>query len=289
MHSESSSLHTVTRQVFLDFGERVFTEERLKGLIGDYGGISVRKYDHVITQAIHYEIGAKLLKIHPEEESDYLLKLNNIRQNFQEENFFRHSIANYIIDCYLFAFGWIDDVGEYDEDDNNSDTKAGELSFIEHCGLDYCGNFSEINEKSGFGIAKTPDNSYYAGEWKLNVRNGIGIEVCSKKNKYAGEWRLNRRAGVGIETMIDGKRYAGEWKNGKPHGLGILVYSNGEKMSAKFCNGCLVESSTGIYYFKDGSFVVGEMTKEGPSGLCSHYYKEDKVVTEEWYKGKIKK
>lgn len=286
MAEQLHTLHLLFRQIALDFGEEVLTENRLKGILCDYGGMNVNKFQHIITRSISYKMGQKLLTIKNLDDADYKLKLNNLRQVFQEENFLRHDIANYMIDCYLFAFGWIDTVREFDEDENDSyGLRIGELSFTEHSGLDYCGNYNEDKERSGFGIAKDSESNYYAGEWKLNMKNGVGMEVNTKRNKYAGEWRLNRRAGVGAEIMPDGNRYTGEWKNGKMNGCGIVIYPNGEKMCTTFRNGRPNEDSIGIYYLKDDSYVIGHMTEKGPEGRCKHFQKEGIFKEEIWKDG----
>ncbi len=287
MSNNGKTLHDLFHTIYVDFGEEVLTETRLKGLLCDYGGTSVNKYQHIVTRSISYHVGSKLLAIKGIEESEFLLKLNNLRQAFQEENFFRHDIANYIIDCYLYALGWVDTIEEVNEDDDQcGNTKSGELSFVEHSGAEYCGNLNTDKERSGFGISKDEHFNYYAGEWKLNLRNGMGMEVSSERNKYAGEWRLNRRAGVGVETMDDGNRYAGEWKNGKTNGSGILIFPNGEKMCTTFKNGQPDPNAVGIFYFKDGSYLIGHMSPEGPDGVCTHYKRDGSSVEEKWNKGR---
>lgn len=281
-----STLHDLFHQVFLDFGEETLTENRLKGIISDYGGMTFEKYKHVIARSVSYQLGRKLLELRDLNDADFNLKLCNIRQAFQEDNFFQHDIANYVVDCYLYGFEWIDSVKEFKTHEGSpADTDAGELSFAKHSGYDYCGNLNEDNERSGFGISKDENSNYYAGEWKRNLKNGIGIHVSSERQKYAGEWRLNRQAGVGIEIMPDGNKYAGEWKNGKKHGSGIIYYPNGEKMHASFKNGALDTNAVGVYYMKDNSYVVGHMTENGPDGDCMHYFKDNSSAAETWQDG----
>lgn len=289
LNDTPQTLHDLFRQIARDFGENVMTESRLKGLLGDLGGTVVDKYRHVISRSINYQLGEKLLLLRELDEADFALKLGNIRQMFQEENFFRHDIANYIVDCYLFAFEWTDKVEECSNENSSSDSaKPGELSFAKHSDLDYCGNLNGDDERSGFGISKDEEGNYYAGEWKLNLKNGIGIDVSMEHSKYAGEWRLNRRAGIGVEILPDGKRYAGEWKNGMRNGSGILFYPNGERMYAIFYNGQPETGLPGIYYLKDGSHVVGNMTANGPDGECDHFYLNGTHSQETWENGKLK-
>lgn len=280
------TLHELFHQIALDFGEDSLAESRLKGLLSDLGGTTVEKYRHVISRSISYQIGQKLLLLRGLDEADFALKLGNIRQAFQEDNFFRHDIANYIVDCYLFALEWTDTVEICTDEDSISDTiKTGELSFTKHSGNDYCGNLNKENERSGFGISKDEEGNYYAGEWKLNLKNGVGIDVNVERSKYAGEWRLNRRAGIGIQLLPNGNRYAGEWKNGRMSGNGILFYPNGERMCTIFRNGQVEREAIGIYYIKDGSYVIGNMTSDGPDGKCNHFYPDGSYKQETWNNG----
>lgn len=288
-NDKPQTLHDLFHRISIDFGEESLAESRLRGLLSDYGGMMVNKFRHVIARSISCQIGQKLLNIRELDDTDYNLKLNNLRQVFQEENFFRHDIANYIIDCYLFGFELIDKVTEYNEEENGtSAVKTGELSFINHNGKEYCGNFNEEKERSGFGVEKDEDCNYYAGEWKLDMKNGVGIDVSNQRQKYAGEWRLNRRAGVGIEITPDGNRYAGEWKNGKMNGNGMMFYPNGERMCTVFYNGLPKKDTVGIYYLKDGGYVIGCMTLNGPDGRCLHYLLDGTSIEENWENGMVK-
>lgn len=281
------TLHELLHYIVEEFGEAVLTESRLKGLLGDLGCGVADKYRHVIGRSVNDRLGQKILLLRELDDADFSLKLGNIKQSFQEENFFRHDIVDYIVDSYLFALGWIDAPEEYDEDANEGNGKAGELSFAERSGSEYCGNLNPDNQRSGFGIAKNEDGGYYAGEWKLDMKNGLGMHVEPGQNKYAGEWRLNRRAGVGIQILPNGMRYAGEWKNGKMNGHGILFFPNGERICALFRNGQPDASQTGFYYLKDGSFIGGRITIDGPDGPCTRYHTDGSCTKESWDNGNL--
>ena len=112
------SLHELFRRITSDFGENILTESRLKGILNDYGGAAISRYCHVIARSISYQMGQRLINIRELGDSDYDLKLSNLRQMFQEENFFRCGIANYMVDCYLFALGLIDNVTPYDDEED---------------------------------------------------------------------------------------------------------------------------------------------------------------------------
>lgn len=285
-HNKVLLLHDLLYDIVQQFGEVILTENRLKGIISDMSsGSELDKFQVVIARSVSDRIGHKLLQLRELDDADFMLRLSTIKQSFQEDNFFQSNVSDYIIDCYQYALGWIDQLDEYvDYDVENTNAKAGELSFLEHKGVEYCGNLSKENERSGFGVAKKNDGSYYAGEWKLDMKNGVGMEISDIKNKYVGEWNFNRKNGVGTIVRTDGIRYSGEWKNNKWNGVGTLFYPNGERLCGNFFNGVL-QQQIGVYFLQDGSCVVGMMTENGPDGDCMHYKKDGSVEKENWING----
>lgn len=279
------TLYTAMHELVEQFGQDVVGETRLRGLISDYlPGDAVS--NRIIQCAVNSNLGAQLLELQGLDDDIYSLRLANIKQAFQERNFLRHGVADYIVDCFLYSLEWTDDMPEELTDDgNNEGGPKGELTFEEEDnGKFYCGNRSKDGERSGFGVERSELNDYYAGEWKLDMRQGIGMEVDKNMNKYAGEWSINRQKGVGVSIGADGYRYAGEWKNGKQNGAGILYLPDGKQICARFKNGVMQEGE-GICYLRDGSYITGRMTPEGPDGLCHHYYDDGEVEDERWNKG----
>lgn len=253
--------HEVLRQIVEDYGINVLKESRLKGMIADLmqGNTKIKK---ILKCAVNDRIGDKLISLIEIEEADATIQLANIKQSFREENFFQIAISNYVIDCFSYAMGWLEELNEYKEDQEESTAKSGELSFMQYGTGEYCGSLNENKERSGFGVYKKEDGAYYSGEWKLNFQNGIGLYVDTNRNKYAGEWRFNKNTGVGVQLWSDGIKYAGEWKNGKMHGLGILYYPNGEKLQGTFQNGII-------------------------DGICNHYLRDGTIISENWSKGEL--
>ena len=286
MNSNSnSSLHQLMAEVVELFGEETLAEERLRGLLSDLAPKVYYRYQPVVLRAMYDCIPSRLMMIRELDEADFNLKLLNIRQDFQESNFLKLGVANYIVDCFLYALGMSPEPDVYDADETSS--KAGELNFTEYKDGEYCGNFSQEGIRSGFGITKNAANAYYAGEWKLDMRQGVGLCVDDRRNKYAGEWRMNRKNGGGVSSSCDGYRYAGEWKNGKRHGHGIVFFPNGEKMFTKFKDDMIVCSEEGVFYLKDGSHICGHMSDYGPDGKCTHVLIDGAVKTEFWDNGKL--
>lgn len=278
--------HELLRRIVQDFGEDILSDSRLRGIISDLSiGSDAHRFQSIINRSISYHIGERILCCRDLDEADMNLRVNTLKQAFQEENFFQHGISDYIVDSYLFALGWLDHLDEYDATrDEAGKGDAGEMFFVERNGEDYCGNISKDGLRSGFGVSKREDGSYFAGEWKLDMKVGLGMEVMDTRAKYAGEWKMSRRNGVGIALFEDGTRYSGEWKNSKMHGVGILHYPNGERMCASFVNG-EIEKALGIYFLKDGSSIVGIMTSQGPHGTCLRFMRNGICESEEWVNG----
>ena len=281
--NDTKHFHELLSDIVQEFGNGILADPKLNGIISDLAdGSDVVKFRSVIRRSVSDHIGQRILQFMDLDEADFSLRINTLKQSFQEENFFRHGISDYIVDSYLFALGRINRLDGYEEDASVADgmAKPGEFSFVERSGEEYCGNISKENERSGFGISKMDDGSYFAGEWKLDMRNGIGIHCGNERYKYAGEWRFNRKAGAGIEITSEGNRYAGEWKNGKKNGHGMICYVNGESMCTIFRDDRPWEDAIGIYYLKDGSCVIGCMLSDGPNGKCFHCLLDGSCVEE---------
>lgn len=149
---------------------------------------------------------------------------------------------------------------------------------------EYIGARNSENEKTGFGVLKKIDGTIYAGEWKLNMRSGLGIEIGV--DNYAGQWRSNVHHGIGSIVQDNGIIYSGQWKNNKRDGWGTLFFPNGEILSGFYSKGDHVKS-IGCYRLKDRTIVFGEITSEGPTGLCYHLLLDGTISQEHWLNGKI--
>lgn len=280
-------LHEVINEAVRILGTDILYQEGLKGALYDLSPEVFTPFNVVVTRSISCKIAQKITEYSKMDEADFCLKMSNLRQEFQEINFFRSGVSNYIIDCYLQALGIIAEIEDYNFDENDSGVKAGELSFIDYNGTEYCGNLNNEGQRSGFGVTKGAQGGYYAGEWKLDMKYGHGIQIDESQNKYAGEWRMNRKNGVGVNSSNNGVKYAGEWKNGKRHGHGIVFFPNGEKIFAYFENGHISSSADGMFYMKDGSCILGKMTDNGPNGECCHLLIDGSTKIENWKDGKL--
>lgn len=148
---------------------------------------------------------------------------------------------------------------------------------------DFVGSLDN-GEKSGIGISGKDSGDFYAGQWKFGMKTGLGVEINRDGKKYAGEFRTNRQTGVGVVSYNDGSKFAGEWKNGKRHGGGIKFIANGDRMYAAY-EADRPGNSSGAYFLQDGSIVCGQMSENGPTGMCIRYYPDGTTHKENWRNG----
>lgn len=281
----NSEFHDIFRSVILQFGEEVITDRRLYSLMSDFGNDSSRKIMNVLSLAVSYRLGNKIISIREGDESEYSMRFNNLRHAFQEDNFLMQGIAEYMVNSFLYALELDEKPLPYDPklelckgNRNSFDMTASEDGT-------YMGNFDSEGRKSGFGISQIENNGLFAGEWKIGMRNGMGIEHSHDKQKYAGEYRFNRKNGIGTVIYTDGSCYSGQWRNNREDGTGILFFPNGEKMLAFYSDGKL-SGNHGIYLLQDGSMIYGKMTPSGPDGYCVRFLTDGGIIEETWKNGR---
>lgn len=282
MKQEIPSFHETMFMLVSKYGESILMDPRLEGMIADLLG-GEYLYQSVMRRAVQTRIGQRIIEIsHNLNNID--IAIDALRHSFQEENFYKPTAANYMVDSFAYALGLISEIDielSKAEDDN-----IGEPSFIECDDGEFCGYNNAEGDRCGFGILKETKGAYYAGEWKLNMRSGFGIGFSESRQKYAGQWRINKKNGIGMEILEDGTIYSGQWKNGKKHGLGSLFFPNGECLNIKFENDYICDCP-GIWYLQDNTFIQGKMTLKGPTGLCYHILMDGTIQDEYWSEGKL--
>lgn len=276
------SFHEAMLFLVQEFGVEVLTEPRLEGLMADVLGGEYTFFP-VMHRAVQTRVGQRIIEL-AQSSSDCGLKIDNLKQSFQEENFLNPQAASYLIDSYAYALGLVEEV---EQNFTNEDlTHEGEPIFVEVNEGEFCGYRNQDNERCGFGILKESDGCYYAGEWNLDMRMGVGIGFSTTRRKYAGQWRINKQHGIGMELQDDGTIYSGQWKNGMRNGIGTIYFPNGESLSSVFIDDHIADC-VGIWHLQDKSFVQGKMTMNGPTGLCFHTLHDGTIIEEYWNNGKI--
>lgn len=281
----NSEFHDIFRSIVLQFGEEVVTDRRLYSLMSDFGNSSSRRIMNVLSLAISYRLGNKIISIREGDESEYSMRFDNLRHAFQEDNFLMQGMADYVVNSFLYALELDKKPLPYDPslDSGKRNGNIFDLSVSEDG--TYLGNLDSEGRKSGFGISRLENDGLFAGEWKIGMRNGIGIEHFQGKLKYAGEYRFNRQNGIGTAYYPDGSCYSGQWRNNREDGTGILFFPNGEKMCVSYSNG-KISGNHGIYLFQDGSMIYGKMTPSGPDGYCIRFLTDGGIIEETWENGR---
>ena len=279
----SKPLYDVMRDIVGQFGDDIVGETRFRAIVSDYmpGDNAVQR---LVARAVADNVGKRLLGLRELHDQEFELRLSNLKQCFQEDNFLKCGVADYIVDCFMYSLGWSDSVPADMPEGDSGGGAQGELSFAgQDDGTEYCGGSNRDGAHSGFGVERG-ESSYYAGEWKLGMRNGVGMEIDTDRNRYAGEWSMNKPKGVGAKVYNDGRRYAGQWKNGNADGPGMLYLPGGLCVAGRFDRGAFVRGQ-GVCYFGDGSCVVGMMTENGPDGECVRFFRDGSSVAETWKGG----
>ncbi len=273
------SLHLAMKALAEMMGEDVLAQRTLEGMLADLLGENF-SLQYIIRRAMQTHLGERIVET---VNTNGIERLDFVKQTFQEENFLRPEVSDYIVDCFAYAMGALDNVEDFDlaVSDNERD---GEPSFVECDDGEFCGFTNQEEERCGFGILRQEDGAYYAGEWRLNMRMGLGLGFSGSREKYAGQWRVNKQNGVGMKLFQNGNVYSGQWRNGRMDGVGTIYFPNGECVCAVFSHGELVET-TGSWMMKDGSVVFGTMTKYGPTGACLHVFPDGSQKNETWQKG----
>jgi uncharacterized protein (TIGR02145 family) len=96
-------LHGIVQQ----FGREILGQARLIGLLADFKPDTERKYLTILRQAVNDGVGSKLLELEKNKNSGSMLQINVLKENLKNNHGFSNT-ADYVVDCFLFALGWID-------------------------------------------------------------------------------------------------------------------------------------------------------------------------------------
>jgi hypothetical protein len=89
----------------------ILGDQRLSGIIKDFMPNVDIKYKRIFAQAVKDGIGSRLLDLVHENTASRTAKLYTLKETFRQNNGFDHS-ADYVINCFLYALGWVDSVDE---------------------------------------------------------------------------------------------------------------------------------------------------------------------------------
>lgn len=114
--------------------------------------------------------------------------------------------------------------------------------------------------KSGEGLQKWEDGTYYLGEFENDQKNGMGNMFYVNGNLYKGSYLRNKMDGVGYYTWADGKYYYGGYKNDLKDGFGIYFNGRG-KFEGFFKEGKM--HGKGSYFEKKNNATINGFWEEG--------------------------
>ncbi|OCT79841.1 hypothetical protein XELAEV_18026652mg [Xenopus laevis] len=113
-----------------------------------------------------------------------------------------------------------------------------QISFVFPNGDTYDGECtrtpSELLERNGTGVHKTPCGLTYSGLWKNDKMNGIGKLEHPSGAVYEGEFTDNMFHGNGTYIFPNGARYIGIFNQNRMEGEGEYVDAHGLQWRGMF-------------------------------------------------------
>ncbi|MBN1181159.1 MAG: hypothetical protein JXB49_02655 [Bacteroidales bacterium] len=106
---KNTELYEILAMIVKQQGTSIIGERVLKGMLSDYLPNLEKKYHNVLSKTFDDRIGQQLLDLANEEESVRKIKTSNLKESFKTNNGFDSS-ADYVIDSFLYALRWIDEV-----------------------------------------------------------------------------------------------------------------------------------------------------------------------------------
>jgi hypothetical protein len=85
----------------------------------------------------------------------------------------------------LFVFISMVSLTNYAETPTSPDPESGKIVYLNG---KYEGKYNSEGKRSGFGIAKVTESSYYEGNWENDLRQGNGFCAYPNGDKYTGGW-----------------------------------------------------------------------------------------------------
>jgi len=101
--------HEILLKIVQQYDRNKLGDSLLKGMLSDLMSHVEKKYQRIFRQALDDKIGLKLLDIENEDIAIRVIKIKNIKDSFKRNNGFDQT-ADYVVDCFLYALGWIESV-----------------------------------------------------------------------------------------------------------------------------------------------------------------------------------
>ena len=119
--AKNAEPHEILLKIVQQYDRKKLGDILLKGMLSDLMPHVEKKYQRIFKQAMDDKLGAKLLELDDENDSIRIVKINTLKDSFKNNNGFDKT-ADYVVDCFLYAMGWIETVnkeqysqGEFDK------------------------------------------------------------------------------------------------------------------------------------------------------------------------------
>lgn len=104
--TENAEPHEILLSIVKQYGRKKLNDTLLKGMLLDLMPHVEKKYQRIFKQALDDKVGSKLLDLENEYDSVRIIRISSLKDSFKNNNGFDHT-ADYVVDCFLFALGWI--------------------------------------------------------------------------------------------------------------------------------------------------------------------------------------
>jgi formylglycine-generating enzyme required for sulfatase activity len=99
--------HEILLKIVQQYDKKKLGDTLLKGMLTDLMPHVEKKYQRIFKQALDDKVGSKLLDLEHEDNSIRIVKIKTLKDSFKNNNGFDQT-ADYVVDCFLFALGWIE-------------------------------------------------------------------------------------------------------------------------------------------------------------------------------------
>ena len=148
------------------------------------------------------------------------------------------------------------------------------------------GEFVAGKFNKGKGKSENQNEYVYEGEYERSMKTGTGLFKWKDGTFYKGCFKDNDLHGEGVYSWADGRIYIGNWSKSKMNGLGLYYWPDGRSYEGEYIDG--KKHGKGIFTWKDGSFYIGEW-KNGLQDGEGIKYSSDKSIegAGKWKKGEL--
>jgi len=200
----------ILQKVVERFDVEIIGNKRLAAILSDFMPHIERRYKHIFAQAVQDGIGAKLLDLKDEDEAIRTATIHTLKSGFRQNKGFDHT-ADYVVDCFLYAMGWLKEVEEpklhADINPLNLISQQVELAFADKV---LSANEAGLLFQTALTMGVTEEKMVEIidekiKEFNLKPANAAAIEIKNGKNRICStDWMLNSEI-IKAEKKLEAK------------------------------------------------------------------------------------